>query len=48
MMKTLKKAILRRLVIRKHRNGAVKTVELVFRGELTRFMDVEYRSMPEQ
>lgn len=36
------------VLIRKHRNGAVKTVELVFRGELTRFMDVEYRSMPEQ
>ena len=36
------------VLIRKLRNGAVKTVELVFRGELTRFMDVEYRSMPEQ
>ena len=32
------------VIIRKHRNGSLKTVELMFQGELTRFRDVSYRS----
>ena len=37
------------ILIRKHRNGSVGTVELQFVGELTRFRDVEYRDLgPEQ
>lgn len=37
------------VLIRKHRNGSVGTVELLFIGELTRFRDVEFRDMgPEQ
>ena len=31
------------IIIRKHRNGALKTVELLFQGELTRFRDIAYR-----
>ena len=27
------------VLIRKHRNGAVGTVKLLFKGELTRFLD---------
>ncbi len=34
------------VIIRKHRNGALKTVELMFQGELTRFRDVSYRNEP--
>lgn len=37
------------VLIRKHRNGSVGTVELRFIGELTQFRDVEFRDMgPEQ
>ena len=37
------------VLIRKHRNGSVGTVELQFVGELTQFRDVEFRDMgPEQ
>ena len=37
------------VLIRKHRNGSVGTVELRFIGELTQFKDVEFRDMgPEQ
>ena len=37
------------VLIRKHRNGSVGTVELQFIGELTQFRDVEFRDMgPEQ
>ena len=37
------------VLIRKHRNGSVCTVELQFIGELTQFRDVEFRDMgPEQ
>lgn len=32
------------VIIRKHRNGALKTVELMFQGEFTRFRDVSYRN----
>ena len=32
------------VIIRNHRNGSLKTVELMFQGELTRFRDVSYRS----
>lgn len=35
------------VIIRKHRNGALKTVELMFQGELTRFRDVSYRNEPQ-
>ncbi|MBS4892040.1 replicative DNA helicase [Veillonella sp.] len=33
------------VLIRKHRNGSVGTVELQFIGELTQFRDVEFRDM---
>ena len=33
------------VLIRKHRNGSVGTVELQFVGELTQFRDVEFRDM---
>ena len=37
------------VLIRKHRNGSVGTVELQFVGEFTQFRDVEFRDMgPEQ
>ena len=37
------------VLIRKHRNGSVGTVELQFVGELTQFRDVEFRDLgPEQ
>ena len=48
-MKTLKKGDNAEVLIRKHRNGSVGTVELQFVGELTQFRDVEFRDMgPEQ
>lgn len=37
------------VLIRKHRNGSIGTVELQFVGELTQFRDVEFRDLgPEQ
>ncbi len=48
-MKTPKKGDNAEVLIRKHRNGSVGTVELQFIGELTQFRDVEFRDMgPEQ
>ena len=32
------------VIIKKHRNGALKTINLLFQGELTRFRDVSLRT----
>ena len=49
-MKTLKWGDKAEVLIRKHRNGAVGSVKLLFIGELTRFLDTvdEEKVGPEQ
>ena len=49
-MKTLEMGDKAEVLIRKHRNGAVGSVKLLFIGELTRFLDTvdEEKVGPEQ